>query len=407
MAVSKRGDKFRIFFKPFDERIALTIPAKSEAEARAMESLILRACKRGTYAALDDETRELVVKMFDNQGWELPDELCAPVQPDAVLTFWEACGLFMKYPTVVNSPSRWRYEIGLNHLTDFFGRNISLKKIWIPELRQYQADRQQHGAAADTINRELSTLSRLFEVMIELQLVDLNPCRSIKRLSNKAGERQVYLSGYTVAEIACKAPEWFQPMMWTAYYTGMRRGEILGLTRRSLKLDKRMIVLSPHDTKEAAWKRVPIHQDLVGILDHVLQSPPLLSGRVFALRDDKGLRDINVETFKNPWPRACEALNFESPLPRFHDLRHTWKTNARRSKMDPEIREAILGHSAKQRSVSERYGRISDQELLEAIDVMTFDHGDTEIFVSSESAKAHHSRTISASKKNRSCGNMT
>ena len=49
--------------------------------------------------------------------------------------------------------------------------------------------------------------------------------------------------------------------------------------------------------------------------------------------------------------------------------------------MDPEIREAILGHSSKQRLVSERYGRISDKELVSAIDSMTFAHGETEILV--------------------------
>lgn len=47
--------------------------------------------------------------------------------------------------------------------------------------------------------------------------------------------------------------------------------------------------------------------------------------------------------------------------------------------MDPEIREAILGDSTKRRSVSERYGYISDQELLDAIHRMTFDHGATKI----------------------------
>jgi len=64
---------------------------------------------------------------------------------------------------------------------------------------------------------------------------------------------------------------------------------------------------------------------------------------------------------------------------RFHDLRHTWKTNARRSGTDPEIREAILGHSTLARSASERYGHISDEEFVRAIDGMIFDHGDTVI----------------------------
>ena len=99
-----------------------------------------------------------------------------------------------------------------------------------------------------------------------------------------------------------------------------------------------------------------------------------------------GLKHLNC------WPRACEALEekelLKKPLPRFHDLRHTWKTNARRSGMDPEIREAILGHAERGKSVVERYGRISDQELVQAIDLMTFDHGETEILLANSKKEA-------------------
>ena len=59
--------------------------------------------------------------------------------------------------------------------------------------------------------------------------------------------------------------------------------------------------------------------------------------------------------------------------------------------MDPEIREAIHGHSTKERSVSERYGRISDQELVNAIDSMTFDHGETEILVAKRRSPSEES----------------
>ena len=40
--------------------------------------------------------------------------------------------------------------------------------------------------------------------------------------------------------------------------------------------------------------------------------------------------------------------------------------------MDPEIRESIMGHWFREKSVSERYGRINDAELVNAIDLMTF-----------------------------------
>jgi hypothetical protein len=38
-------------------------------------------------------------------------------------------------------------------------------------------------------------------------------------------------------------------------------------------------------------------------------------------------------------------------------------------------------HGTRTRSVSARYGRISDKELIAAIDRMTFDHGHTEIWL--------------------------
>lgn len=49
--------------------------------------------------------------------------------------------------------------------------------------------------------------------------------------------------------------------------------------------------------------------------------------------------------------------------------------------MDADYAEAIMGHGDRARSVRQRYGRISDSELIEAIDQMTFDNGSTEIHV--------------------------
>jgi hypothetical protein len=74
-----------------------------------------------------------------------------------------------------------------------------------------------------------------------------------------------------------------------------------------------------------------------------------------------------------------------------HTLGHSqsWslKTNARRSGMCLEIREAILGHAQQGKSVTERFGRIGDEELVSAIGSMAFDKGDTEILLSNRSGK--------------------
>jgi hypothetical protein len=87
------------------------------------------------------------------------------------------------------------------------------------------------------------------------------------------------------------------------------------------------------------------------------------------------------------WDRRIIKLGF-NPFPIFNDLRHTWKTNARRSGMDEEAPEAIMGHWYKAKSVSERYGVISDEELVKAIDLTTFHHGGTVIIVQNKKKKS-------------------
>ncbi len=400
MALRKRNGVYHLDFRPFKEKkIGLKLSNVGKVEAKRIESVILTACRSGDYSGLDPVSREACIRMFENQGWELPPDLGGTEKPKEELTFWKACELFLKDPEIRDHPGRWRYEDCLDHLVDKLREETPLKSIWVTALKQYRKDRENEGAAPATINHEMAALSKLFSIMVEHQHVEVNPVRLLKRLSTKSGERQVYLSRETVQTIAGKCPAWFRPLIWTAYYTGMRRGEILGLTRKRVNLPKRMIYLGPDDTKEGHWKLVPIHSELVPILAQVLQGPALISGKVFPLSDADGLRELGLETFKNPWERACKALQaeeqekkvetlkWEKPWPRFHDLRHTWRTNARRSGVDRDIAESILGHWNRALSVNERYGRINDEELLQAIDKITFDHGETEILVGSREKK--------------------
>ena len=381
MSVLKRGKIYYLRIRPFGELINVRTSATSKSEARQLEMGVLTACRSGDYRALIPESREVCVRMFRNQGWELPLDL-APQEPVRIeLTLWKAMELFLNYPGIKDSPAKERYIYALSHFVEKWGKDRPIKSVWIPDIRQYQMERMAEGAAPATVNKEKGVLSRLFQVLIELQQVELNPIRMVKRLSEKAGERQAYLSLADVSLVADKCPLWYRPLVWTADYTGMRRGEIVDLTRRQVNLSRRMIYLGPEATKERSWKRVPLHSHLAPILEECMKVSSLSTDKLFLLQDEKGIRAPTLEGVKNPWPRACEALEMEQPWPRFHDLRHTWKTNARRSGMDPEIREAILGHWSKQRSVGERYGRISEQELLHAIDQMTFDHGGTEIWV--------------------------
>jgi integrase len=376
MAIRKRGSVYHLRIRPFGEEIGVTTPASTKQEARRIEMAIMTACRSSDYRALDPASRAACVQMFRNKGWSLPSEL-APQEPiTEELTVWKAAEFFLKYPEIRDSKEKERYQQCILHLVKHFGKEKPMKSIWVPEIKAYVAQRLSEGAAPSTANREKGTLSKMFQVLVELRLIETNPCRLVKNLSQKAEERQVYLSNSDFRQIVDLAPAWVQPILTTAYYSGMRRGEILGLTRGQINLSRRMMLLGPKDTKEGHWKRVPIHTDLLPVLERVLKVQSLGTDQVFLVKD----QPPNKHSLKNPWLKAVRFMELD-PRPRFHDLRHTWKTNARRSGMDPEIREAIMGHWSRGRNVNERYGRISEEELIRAIDSLTVDHGETEIVV--------------------------
>ncbi len=87
-------------------------------------------------------------------------------------------------------------------------------------------------------------------------------------------------------------------------------------------------------------------------------------------------KTISASMVRKAWSRAVQKAGLDGLQMR--DLRHTWKTNAQRSGMDPTTRNLIVGHSS-QRSVEDRYIRVSDEELLKAVDSMRFDNGWTEL----------------------------
>jgi integrase len=376
MGVNKRGKTWHIKNRVFGKQVGVGTRAKFKAEAERIEMAILTACGAGDYRALDPASRETCVRMFQNQGWQMPTDLtlCEPVREE--LTLWKAIELCLTYPGVRDSGNRERHEQSFAHLVDKWGKDLPVKSIWIPQIKEYQIRRTNEGAAAATVNKEKAALSKMFQVLMELRHVDVNPARLVKNLSEKSGEREVYLSLQNFCEILDKLPQWVRPIAVTAYHTGMRRGEVLGLTRKHVNLDNRIMLLRPEDVKEGKWKRVPIHRDLISTLSYVMKVQAIGSDKIFLVRGKPPYPD----SLKNPWNKAVKAVGLD-PAPRFHDLRHTWKTNAMRSGMDQEIRERILGHWNRSKNVNERYGRISDADLVRAVDGLTFDHGETEILV--------------------------
>ncbi len=162
----------------------------------------------------------------------------------------------------------------------------------------------------------------------------------------------------------------------------MRRAELVELERKRVNMKDRVITIGPAETKEGEFKTVPIHHDLVPILQDALKVRSFGNDLVF-LNQGKIFHEDSIH---KPWRKAIKQLGL-NPRPRFHDLRHSFITNCRRSGVIPEILDAIVGHWDKEKKVNQRYGYISEKELTDSIDKVTWDHGLTQIYVPSKKSQ--------------------
>jgi integrase len=89
-------------------------------------------------------------------------------------------------------------------------------------------------------------------------------------LDKKASKRKVYIRHSDAVSLFNLLPKWSRPMAQTIYYTGIRVGEALELTRNRVDLNGRMIFIRPGMANEDVWKRVPIHRELLPVLESYL-----------------------------------------------------------------------------------------------------------------------------------------
>lgn len=378
MSVTKRGKVWYVKFRPFEDQLQIALKGcDTKRQAASIEIELCYALKSKDFASLSKLARIACINLYNNQKWALPPELKPEQQapPDRVLTLADAFLYFAKSDTYKTAKYPDRYRVCIDHLVAFFKETYPVKNLWSPEIREYRVKRQTEGAKSATINREVGTLSRICQILIDHRLIDVNPCRLVPRLSEKDGQRAAYIGYVDVQRIIANAPDWYGDIILVAHLTGMRRAEILNLRWRGVNLKKRIITLHCTETKEKNGKKIPIHKNLVPVFERLGKIRDLSDDHVFKIDN----HPINPDSCKRPWDRALDKLNFPRPRPRFHDLRHSWLTNARRSRIDHEVRQAILGHADRALPVSERYGRISDEELVEAIDKLVSNNGETEI----------------------------
>jgi integrase len=217
-----------------------------------------------------------------------------------------------------------------------------------PSARRRGADGGQVPVSAATVNRELALLRHLLVLAAEWGHVEKVPRI---RLEREPEGRLRFLTEEEVARplSACKASPSAElhAVVKVALNTGMRRGEVLGLTWDRVDFSRGVLLLER--TKSGRRREVPMNGAVYEVLS-AIAGPR--EGRVFSVR-----------SVRKPFDRAVREARLEDF--RFHDLRHTAASHLMMRGASLADVRAVLGHTTL--AMTMRYAHLSPEHLRSAV----------------------------------------
>jgi integrase len=286
---------------------------------------------------------------------------------DSPITFHEFASVWLdRISHTLKPTSRERFLGAIeNHLKPAF--QGQLRSITASAAEKYVAKRLANEAQASTVNREMTVLKHMLRRAVAWEYLSRNPfldnqgrlLEGLRPLKEPAG-RTRFLSLDEIEHLlaACdfessSAPltkGYLRSFVVVALNTGMRRNEILSLSRRSIDWSNR--IASLFETKNGE----PRHVYLNDAAYEALRSLP-------AGIDDERIFSFQPHQVTMAFHRAAKRAGLEGL--RLHDTRHTFASYQAMSGVQGRGLQALLGH--KDARMTLRYSHLSDAYLKTAV----------------------------------------
>lgn len=270
----------------------------------------------------------------------------------------------------------------LNTYMTFYRKHIENSEIGKKELQEIQTDDLQSyynrklkdGLSAKTV-RHLSVIIReALTQAVRLKYIKYSPQEGVILPKKEKYEGKTLSQSDVLKLLHNAGDEELYPLIMTAVFTGMRKGEILGLQWKNVNLENgyikvekslcrvedgvdekgryrtKLVLLEP---KTASSKRIiPITSQLVDILEHHRERQDEYKREAIDFYNCE--LDLVFANYLGEFMSEREVLRkfyavldkYKIPRVRFHDLRHTYASLLMESETDSKVIQELLGHSS-------------------------------------------------------------
>ncbi len=267
------------------------------------------------------------------------------------------------------------------HLTTIIG-DLLIDHVTYQHGEQFKGKMLEYGSSKNTINMYLRAMKPILNWAVKIKMLPANPFLEVKQLKVTQRPIRVYSDDEIFQMLRFAPNDRWRAIILTARATGLRRGELLNLTRENIR--DRYIFVEPKTNTDRTWewepkdreiRSVPLIDGVAKLLDRMECFYPLLSRRryenILRLKElsflKGGTRGCPDQQFRRTFVRI-QRKAFGRQIGNFHNFRKTYITSMV-AKMPDYFVAKLSGH-ANVKTLQTYYCAVRDQQYEEARQVI-------------------------------------
>lgn len=294
------------------------------------------------------------------------------------------------YLRKVKASTKQRYEIDVRlHIKPALGKEL-LSKLSPSQITTMYNQEQDNGLSVKSIKNLHGTLHEALQQAVKMHYLKNNPCDDATLPESDEDKKEMHPFKDKQVKRFLQAIQGnrYEALFQVALFTGMRQGEIIGLTwdcvdfsRKSIHLYRQLKRVPKSNgqyrfttLKNKQERSFKPPQEVLNILRAVKHQQAEWRLKCGECWKDTGLvftdetgGNVNDRTVYNNFKKIVESISL--PEVRFHDLRHTYATLALQNGIDPKTVSTTLGHATVAFTL-DKYGHVSEAMMQDSADRM-------------------------------------